>query len=387
MIFQQVRIGDLFTLQRRAVSVDPESTYSEIGVRSFGRGLFHKEAVTGEEIGRKRIFKILPGDLVVSNIFAWEGALAIAGEAETGRVGSHRFMTWTTADSVTARYVRHYLLSSSGLQKLRSASPGSAGRNRTLGVSAFQNLQIPIPSPSERRRIADTLDAIEIYTFEAIGKIRKQFDVSLLLPALTSQVLHSARLPHVRAKELFSTVSDIVHPGDDPKPADRFVGLEHIEAHTGRRLGHEPLGTQTGRKLRFREAQVLYGYLRPYQNKVWVADGPGLSSVEQYVLNPSPGTDPHLLAHALRSGETLEQVKTLTHHLQLPRIRLGLLGNVTVPDVRLAPSDLRSQLEGHSTKVQLLLDLFRLQATQAGAILPAARNQEFREPAAEERGT
>src|SRR5205823_11936776 len=62
-------------------------SYVEIGVRSFGRGIFHKAPVTGASLGNKRVLEIRPGDLVFNNVFAWEGAVALAGPAEAGTIG------------------------------------------------------------------------------------------------------------------------------------------------------------------------------------------------------------------------------------------------------------------------------------------------------------
>ena len=90
----------------------------------------------------------------------------------------------------------------------------------------------------------------------------------------------------------------------------------------------DPLESVKGRKFRFRPGDVVYGYLRPYQNKVWVADRHGLCSVDQYVLRP-------VLASRLRYLPTpfvVEECSTLrwnlTHRLQLPRLRSGLLSSI-----------------------------------------------------------
>src|SRR5665647_607445 len=99
MSVSDMRIGDILKLERRAVVVEPGKTYREIGVRSFGRGLFEKEPTSGADLGSKRVFHVHPGDLVVSNIFAWEGAVAVAQEQHEGTIGSHRFMTWVPSSS------------------------------------------------------------------------------------------------------------------------------------------------------------------------------------------------------------------------------------------------------------------------------------------------
>ncbi len=146
MTVDHVRVGDVLSLQRRAVVIEPDDMYEEIGVRSFGRGIFHKEAVRGAELGNKRVFRIEPGDLVLSNVFAWEGAIAVASNAETGKIGSHRFMTFVPIDNrIETSWASWFFRSETGLALIRKASPGSAGRNRTLAIDRFEALEIPFP--------------------------------------------------------------------------------------------------------------------------------------------------------------------------------------------------------------------------------------------------
>jgi type I restriction enzyme S subunit len=168
MTVDRVRVGDVLALQRRAVAVEPDLEYEEIGVRSFGRGIFHKEPVSGLELGNKRVFRIEPGDIVLSNVFAWEGAVALASEAEAGRIGSHRFMTFTpVGERIDPSWARWWFLSEPGLGLIRQASPGSAGRNRTLAIDRFEALEIPLPSIEEQRRVATRLDRVDVRIREA----------------------------------------------------------------------------------------------------------------------------------------------------------------------------------------------------------------------------
>jgi len=60
-------------LVRRPVDVQPDESYPELGVRSFGRGTFHKPALEGSQLTWQRLFRIHEDDLVFSNIKAWEG--------------------------------------------------------------------------------------------------------------------------------------------------------------------------------------------------------------------------------------------------------------------------------------------------------------------------
>ena len=140
-------VSEVAPLVRREVEISPEASYPELGIRSFGKGAFHKPAISGMSLGTKRLFRIEPGDLVFSNVFAWEGAIAVARPEDKGRFGSHRFMTCVVNTRVIeTSFLLYYLLSSEGLEKVRAASPGGAGRNRTLGVEKLANIEVPVPS-------------------------------------------------------------------------------------------------------------------------------------------------------------------------------------------------------------------------------------------------
>ena len=139
-------MSEVAPLVRREVKIDENASYPELGVRSFGKGTFHKPAVSGMELGTKRIFRIEPGDLLFSNVFAWEGAIAIAKPGDAGRVGSHRFMACVVdAQQIESAFLLYYLLGNEGLEKVREASPGGAGRNRTLGVEKLARIEVPVP--------------------------------------------------------------------------------------------------------------------------------------------------------------------------------------------------------------------------------------------------
>jgi hypothetical protein len=152
-------VSDVLRLERRQVDVEPSEQYEEIGLRSFGRGIFHKEPVDGITLGSKRVFRVEPGDLVISNVFGWEGAIAVASEAEAGKIGSHRFMTFVAVDGrIDTSWAAWFFRSEPGLALIRKASPGSAGRNKTLAIQRFEDLAIPLPPIDQQRRVAALLD-------------------------------------------------------------------------------------------------------------------------------------------------------------------------------------------------------------------------------------
>lgn len=142
-----VAMGEIAPLVRRPVVIDPDASYPELGVRSFGKGTFHKPALPGIEVGTKKLFTVGAGDLVFNIVFAWEGAVAVAADKDAGRVGSHRFLSCVPDPSrATSEFLRFWFLSEEGMLALGQASPGGAGRNRTLGIKALETIKVPVPS-------------------------------------------------------------------------------------------------------------------------------------------------------------------------------------------------------------------------------------------------
>lgn len=267
-----------------------------------------------------------------------------------------------------------YILSSLGLPELNKAS-GVPGLNRN---DAYK-LLLPFPPLSEQRRIARVLRE----QMAAVEKARAAAQVRLAASdALTSACLRAvfdtseaATWPTKRLGEVLVPHKEIIHPGDRENGAATFVGLEHLEPHTGRRIGSLPfdLARLTGRKPTFRKGQIVYGYLRPYLNKVWIAEFDGCSSVDQFAYEVrSDIADVRFVAWFMRSPTYLRRSEVLTTTGQLPRIGTEQIAAV---EIGLPPLDeqrvIADETDRRFATRQKLRDLLR---DEADAIekLPAA---------------
>jgi type I restriction enzyme S subunit len=101
-------------------------------------------------------------------------------------VGSHRFITRAPNPNLaTSEFLRFFFLTEQGLELIRAASPGGAGRNRTLGLAALDAIRAPVPA-IDKQLWFDSLQA------EVAALRRLQMETSTEWNALVPAVLARA---------------------------------------------------------------------------------------------------------------------------------------------------------------------------------------------------
>ena len=104
-------LGDCLCRVERPVEINPNELYTQIGIRSHGKGIFYKEPVTGAALGNKSVFWIEPDCFIVNIVFAWEQAIGKTTQSEVGMIGSHRFPMYRPVnDRVDVDYLISYFL-------------------------------------------------------------------------------------------------------------------------------------------------------------------------------------------------------------------------------------------------------------------------------------
>lgn len=156
------KVASLFDRVSNKVEVIEDEYYEQIGIRSHGKGIFYKEAVSGKELGNKRVFWVEPDVFVVNIVFAWEQAIAKTTQNEVGMIASHRFPMYKPKKNILdLDYITQVFKTPRGKFLLGLASPGGAGRNKTLGQKEFDDLEIVLPSYKEQKKISSLFYLID----------------------------------------------------------------------------------------------------------------------------------------------------------------------------------------------------------------------------------
>jgi type I restriction enzyme S subunit len=109
--------------------------------------------------------------------------------------------------------------------------------------------------------------------------------------------------------------------------------LEDIEKDTSRILQKVRFKDRQSlsSKSRFRKGDVLYGKLRPYLDKVVVADEDGYCTTEIVPIRPYLGIDPKYLRYALKTPGFLAYVNSKTYGIKMPRLGTVDAINTLIP--------------------------------------------------------
>lgn len=137
----------------------PTENYLALGIRSHGKGLFHKPDSDPKAIAMDKLYEVKENDFIVNITFAWEHAVAIVSKEDVGGLVSHRFPTYEIdTNQVKVEYFRHLILQPFFRKMLENISPGGAGRNRVLSKKDLLKLKVSIPTLEEQDKVAEILN-------------------------------------------------------------------------------------------------------------------------------------------------------------------------------------------------------------------------------------
>ena len=187
--WNEVILGDLVKPISTPVP-KPKKPYVAVGIRSHGKGTFHRNVENPEKVAMDTLYRVEPGDLVVNITFAWEGAIALVKECDAVGYVSHRFPTFRPKSSADIDFLKYLVISQRFIWDLGLVSPGGAGRNRVMNKKDFLRIRLFVPCREEQKVVASVLNAAdaELVVIESKLEALKQQKKALMQKLLTGQV-------------------------------------------------------------------------------------------------------------------------------------------------------------------------------------------------------
>lgn len=238
---------------------------------------------------------------------------------------------------------------------------------------------IPVPSLAEQKRIAAILDQ----AYELSGKRQRAIDrLNKLGQALFYEMFGDmGRLDRTHA---FSDVATIQQSLVDPKlPEHRselHVGPEHIASGVGvvawNTVRTAAEDNVISGKNRFNCGDIIYSKIRPYLNKVAIADRHGLCSADMYVIKPTPKkSNAAFLRLLLMSADFLAYAETCSNRANIPKLNRKQVENYRF---HCPPFDVQQEFADQMNEIELMSARFSMAAEVDANLFASLQQQAFR---------
>lgn len=286
------------------------------------------------EATQKKLAKarIKPGDIVFARTGATTGKSFLINNPPENAVFASYLIRVRPSDKAIPSYLAHFFRSQDYWSQINNRTRGAAQGG--VNATSLGELEIPLPPLDEQRRIAGILDAADALR-------RRRREALALLDTLPGAIFaemfgNGNDLEKVPMKELIEVRSSLADPTLPENAGLPHVGPEHILQGGGRiewgrvQSCHED-GVTSG-KYHFSAGDVIYSKIRPYLNKVAIADRPGMCSADMYALRPSSDRMTIRYLHfILGSAEFLSYGNRVSGRANIPKMNRKQLLAFDVP--------------------------------------------------------
>lgn len=325
------RLGELVHINRYTITPSelPVKKFTYVDIESIGNGtgcvdLTKQIDVNDAPSRARRIAKA--NSVLVSTVRPNLKAFGYVDYEVVNCIYSTGFAVLESKDQdvILSKFVYQCFMNSTELMKQMEDTMGKAAYP-SINKSDIENLSFVLPPLKVQQRIVNRMERCSAVETGRKGRTRENDQrLFVALSAITA----------LQPLGKFCTLArERVDPGETPDADFNYVGLEHITEATGESTWTGPCKGATIKSTKnvFRKGDLLYGKLRPYLNKVWIAEFDGVCTTEMLVLKPRiPAT---LLKYLLLSPAFVEQAKGKTGGVSLPRIKPSDVMLIQVPDV------------------------------------------------------
>jgi type I restriction enzyme S subunit len=163
------------------IAVMPDASYPNLGIYSYGRGLFAKPDIEGATTSAKILNRVRAGQFIYSRLFAFEGAYAFVPPKFDGYCVSNEFPTFDAdPNQLDARWVATYLRSPDRWTELATSSKGLGVRRQRVPVESVLAYAVWLPPIEQQHAMVQTVDQLDV-----VANVRAEWRrrVESLVPA------------------------------------------------------------------------------------------------------------------------------------------------------------------------------------------------------------
>lgn len=279
-------------------------------------------------------------------------------------------------ERLNSRYLVHFLRRDKIRLDGERKMTGSAGQRR-VPKHFLESLSILLPPLPEQIRIAailDQADALRVKRRETLAQLDSLMQ-AIFIDMFGDPAHNPFSFPLLPISGLVSNGRSKLVYGDENI---WNLNLDQIEPNTGRvlhkvRSAPDKLGTST---FAFETGTVLYSKLRPYLNKVVVADEDGVATTELVPLKCIETlTKPAFLAYSLRSKRFVDFATETVAGAKMPRMMMDAFWSYQLP---LPPVSLQDSFAEKITLIEKRRGTQLQSATEFDNLFASLQHRAFR---------
>lgn len=153
--WRSVTLRDIIRLVEDPRPVVTDASYPNLGIYSFGRGLFPKAAIDGLLTSARTLFRVKAGQFIYSRLFAFEGAYGVVGDEFDGHFVSNEYPTFECdREQVRVEFLEAYFKSPQVWAAVASGSKGLGDRRQRVHPDQVLGHRLLVPPVWWQDRLA-----------------------------------------------------------------------------------------------------------------------------------------------------------------------------------------------------------------------------------------
>ncbi len=153
--WHRIALAGVMQLVDNSRRVNANESYPNLGIYSFGRGLFHKPPIDGSLTSATMLRRVRKGQFVYSRLFAFEGAYGFVTDEFDGCFVSNEYPTFECdASRARAEFVAAYFNSPAVWKEVASGSKGLGDRRQRVQPERVLSHTVWLPPLEWQEQIA-----------------------------------------------------------------------------------------------------------------------------------------------------------------------------------------------------------------------------------------